>query len=73
MWRALFESAEWLHLPIIVMIGFVLMFVGVIVRVVRHGRRGGYDEVSRLPLEDDLGSAKVDIRDGGKTSSEVCP
>ncbi len=68
MWRELFRGADWLELPIVVMAAFLLMFVVVIVHVVRRGRRGGYDHVSRLPLGDD---AVVMIRDDAMSRHEA--
>lgn len=55
MFRDLFENASLLWLPIAAMLLFLAMFLGVLVRVSRRGRRAQYEHMAHLPLEEDTG------------------
>ena len=58
MFRTLFEGGSLMALPVLVLVAFVLVFVGVVVWVVVRGR-ASFDRVSRLPLAEDDGSVVV--------------
>jgi cytochrome c oxidase cbb3-type subunit 4 len=56
MWKALFQEATLLQLPLFGLLFFVAVFGIVLARVWRRGRHGGYDQAARMPLCDDGGA-----------------
>ena len=53
MWKELFESGSLMDLPVLVMLAFMAIFVGVVVWAFSKRRRPHYDRMANLPLEDD--------------------
>ncbi len=53
MFENLFSASTLLTVPVLVMLGFFAVFVGVVVWVFSRRRRTHYDEMSRMPLDDD--------------------
>ena len=53
MFQNLFSASTLLDLPVVVMLGFIAVFLGVVVWVMARRRTGHYDEMARLPLDDD--------------------
>ena len=51
MWKDLFSGAVLLDLPIVVMLAFLALFVGVVLWTHGRRRRPHYDLMSRLPLD----------------------
>lgn len=53
MFQNLFSVSTLLDLPVVVMLGFIAVFLGVVAWVLTRRRSAHYDEMARLPLEDD--------------------
>lgn len=51
MLKELFRFSDLLHVPVFVMLFFMLLFAAVLVRVLSRRRTPHYDAMSRLPLE----------------------
>lgn len=47
-----FAGSDLMGWPLLALVMFILVFAFAVLRLVRRGA-GGFDEVSRLPLEDD--------------------
>ena len=56
MFKALFQQATLLQLPLFGLLFFVAVFGIVIARVWLRGRNGGYGEAARMPLRDEGGA-----------------
>ena len=52
MFKDLFTSGALLDLPVVSMLGFFALFVGVVVWVSGRRRRSHYERMSNLPLDD---------------------
>ena len=57
MWQELFQGASLLNLPLVVMLGFMAMFLGVLVWVFSRRRASHFDRMAALPLDDSLPGA----------------
>ncbi len=57
MWQELFQGATLLNLPLVVMIGFIAMFLGVLVWVFSRQRAPHFDKMAALPLDDSMPGA----------------
>ena len=55
MFKALFQEATLLQLPLLGLLFFVGVFAVVIARVWVRGRHGGYADAARMPLADEGG------------------
>jgi cbb3-type cytochrome oxidase subunit 3 len=53
MFEKLFSPSGLLDLPVVVMLAFFAVFLGVVAFVFARRRRGHYDEMARMPLNDD--------------------
>jgi cbb3-type cytochrome oxidase subunit 3 len=58
MFRDFFGSGSWFDLPLIAMALFVAIFLTVVLRVFQRARRGEYERMASLPLEDGHSDAK---------------
>ena len=56
MWKAFYENALLLELPVFAMILFMVTFVAVVARVLKQSPEDAarHDEMSRMPLEEDM-------------------
>ena len=55
MWKALFQEATLLQLPLFGLLFFVAIFAIVIARVWIRGRNDGYGDAANMPLRDEGG------------------
>ena len=58
MFKDLFSDSLLLDLPVVSMLGFFAVFVGVCIWVSARKRGAHYDRMSQLPLDEDRGGSR---------------
>ena len=58
MFKDLFSTSVLLDLPVVSMLGFFAVFVGVCIWVSSRKREAHYDRMSQLPLDEDRGGSR---------------